>query len=540
MIFFKAKLPQALLITFLLSFFLIPASGQSVRKNLRTASKYYSKERHREAIPYFERVLQKDPNNTTALYKASISYMAFDKEKSIDYLDRLNELNPKFNKELKYWLGRVYHINYLFDEAIAHFEAYKSTLPSRDSYRRDHVDQLIQHANNAKIEVANPKDVFVKNLGSTINTSYSEHSPVLSSDYNYLLFTSRGEKATGGEEAEDGEFYEDIFETRRIAGDQWEVTRVVPGALNSVGHDASIQLFDNDTKMLLYRSDKNNNSDIMVSELQVDGTWGTPKSISDKVNTRDFESDAFITPDGNTLFYSTNHYSRNGDLDIYMVKKNKNGNWGNPESLGNVINTPYDDDSPFLSKDGTLYFSSKGHNTMGGFDIFSSKYDSVAKKWSKPVNLGTPINTPDDDTYYRISPDGTYAYLSSYRIGGYGEKDIYTINYIKNIEVQGQLIAKQGTKILSDVELIFRSVQADGKPLVYRYYLVPGSAAFTVNILSGRTYDVEVLKDGKQVAILELDVPMALKESTTLRHDLYMEKDKTSTLTSKAYTTPSN
>ncbi|MFD2513686.1 OmpA family protein [Pontibacter locisalis] len=502
------------------------ASAQGVRGNLRAANKYFEQENHREAIPYFEKVLAKDPDNVKALYRAGISYMAFDKEKSIDYLDRAQELNPKVDRELQYWLGRVYHINYLFEEAITYFQGYKKTLSKREVERLAHVDQLIQHAENAKAEVSNPKDVFVKNLGGTINTAYSEHSPVISSDYNYLLFTSRGEKATGGKEAVDGEFYEDIFETRRIAGDKWETTRVVPGALNSVGHDASIQLFDNDRKMLLYRANKDNNSDIMVSERQKDGSWGAPKSISDKVNTRDFESDAFITPDGNTLYYSTTHYSKKGDLDIYVVKRNKDGSWEDPQSVGDMINTPFDDDSPFLAKDGTLFFSSKGHNTMGGYDIFSSTYDSVAMRWSTPVNLGTPINTPDDDTYYRISPDGSYAYLSSYRIGGYGEKDIYTINYFKTVEVKGQLYTKADSTLAPEVELVFRSTRANRQPLEYRVYTSPDSATYTVHVLSGRTYEVEALKDGKQIAAMELEVPMVLKDSAIVMQDLQLPESE--------------
>ncbi|WP_439881627.1 OmpA family protein [Pontibacter sp. MBLB2868] len=513
--------PRILLFLPFFWFFTQVVLAQSTGSQLRAGKKLFEKENYREAIPYFERVLANDPDNVKVLYKAGISYMAFDKEKSIDYLDRAQELNPKIDRELQFWLGKVYHINYRFDEAIEYFKSYQAKLTKREEDRSKEVDQLIQHALNAKKEVASPKDVFVKNLGGTINTAYSEHSPVISSDYNYLLFTSRGEKATG-KEAIDGEFYEDIFETRRISGDEWEQTRVVSGSLNSTGHDASIQLFDHDTKMLLYRSDKKNNSDIMVSERQPDGTWGAPESISDKVNTHDFESDAFITPDGKTLYYSTNHYSAKGDLDIYMVQRNKNGTWGEPKSLGQVINTPYDDDSPFLAQDGTLFFSSKGHNTMGGFDIFSSKYDSVARRWSTPENMGTPINTPDDDTYYRLSPDGSYAYLSSYRIGGYGEKDIYTINYIRKVEVKGQLFTEGSNVPVQGMELVFKSEQADRKLLKYQDFTSLDSARFNVSLLSGRTYEVEVRKEGEVVATLELDVPMVLNTNTSLVHNFYL------------------
>lgn len=512
------------------------ASAQSVRKQLRSANKLFDKENYRDALPLYEQVLATDPNNAKALYYAGISYLTFDKEKSADYLYRVQKIKPNIDRDLEYWLGRTDHINYRFDSAIEHFQNYQGNIRKRNIERKEEVAQLIQYAKNAKREVANPKDVFVKNLGGDVNTAYSEHSPVISSDYNYLLFTSRSENVTGGKAARDGEYYEDIFETNRTGEDSWEKTRIVPGALNSAGHDASIQLFDNDTKLLLYQSV--NNGDIMVSERQADGSWGAPKSISDKVNSRDFESDAYITPDGKTLFFSTSHFSENGDLDIYMVTRNKNGSWSNPKNLGKTINTPFDDDSPYLAADGTLFFASRGHNSMGGYDIFSAKYDSVARRWARPVNLGSPINTPDDDTYYRLAPDGSYAYLSSYRIGGYGEKDIYTINYIKNTTVKGQVLTQADSIALPGVELIFNGFQADKRPISYRDVTKPDSATYSVTMLSGRKYQVQLSLDGKVLETQEFDVPVVLNDTTTITKNFYIRMAD-STATRIAGTTPS-
>jgi outer membrane protein OmpA-like peptidoglycan-associated protein/tetratricopeptide (TPR) repeat protein len=509
------------------------ALGQSTGKQMRTANKFFDKENYRAALPHYEQVLASNPDDAKALYRAGVSYMTFDKEKAADYLYRAHTLKPKVDKDVLYWLGRVDHINYRFDSAIEHFQAYQKEIPKRNEVRREEVAQLIQHARNAKRETANPKDVFVKNLGGTVNTAYSEHSPVISSDYNYLLFTSRSEQATGSNTAQDGEFFEDIFEANRIAEDEWEKPRAVPGALNNPGHDASIQLFDNDTKLLLYQSV--NNGDIMVSERQPDGSWGAPTSISNKVNTRGFESDAYITPDGRTLFYSTSNFSENGDLDIYMVQRNNNGTWGNPKSIGKTINTPYDDDSPYLASDGTLFFASRGHNTMGGYDIFSSKYDSVARRWARPVNLGSPINTPDDDTYYRLAPDGSYAYLSSYRIGGYGEKDIYTINYIKGARLAGQVFTKNDSLAIPGVELIFNGLQADKRPISYRDVTKPDSGNYNVQVLSGRTYQVQLSRDNQVIETQEFEVPVVLDDTTTITQNFYIEfADTTGVLIARA------
>lgn len=503
------------------------ASAQSTRKQLRKANKFFDRENYRAALPLYEEVIAANPNNATALYRAGISYLTFDKERAADYLYRAQTIKRKVDRDIEYWLGRVDHINYRFDSAIEHFQAYQKTIPKRNEYRREEVAQLIQQARNAKRETANPKDVFVKNLGGTVNTAFSEHSPVISSDYDYLLFTSRSEAATGSKAAQDGEYYEDIFETNRIGDDEWEKTRIVSGALNSPGHDASIQLFDNDTKLLLYQSV--NNGDIMVSERQADGAWGAPKSISDKVNTPDFESDAFITKDGQTLYYSTSNNSENGDLDIYVAQRNANGTWGTPRSLGRSINTPYDDDSPYIDSEGSLYFASRGHNSMGGYDIFYAKYDSVARRWARPVNLGYPVNTPDDDTYYRLAPDGSYAYLSSYRIGGYGEKDIYTINYIKNTGVAGQVFTKADSLLVPGVELIFNGLQADKRPISYRDVTKPDSANYNVQVLSGRNYQVQLSLDNQVIETQEIEIPVVINDTTTVRRDFYITLSDTAT-----------
>ncbi len=499
-----------------------PAYAQSTRKLIRSGNKMFDRENYRAAIPFYEQALAKSPDDAKALYFAGISYMTFDKEKASDYIYRAQKINPKVDRDLEYWLGRVDHINYRFDDAIKHYQLYQKTgIRKRDEVRREEVAQLIQYSKNAKREVANPKDVFVKNLGGVINTAFSEHSPVIASNDDYILYTSRGDVA-GGRKADDGEYFEEIYEATRNENGDWQNPRSVAASLRSVGHDASIQLFDNDTKMLLYRGGKNNSGDIMISERQPDGSWGEPKSIGNNINTKDFESDAHITADGQTLFFSTSAYSENGDLDIYVSKRNKNGTWGAPRSIGNTINTPFDDDSPYLAKNGTLYFASRGHNSMGGYDIFAAKYDSVARRWSRPVNLGSPVNTPDDDTYYRLSPDGSYAYLSSYRIGGYGEKDIYTINYLRTVEVKGRVLSSVDSSAIAGIELTFNGQQADKRPIAYRDVTKPDSATYSVNILSGRKFQVELGKDGKVIATQELNVPVILTDTAAIVQDFYI------------------
>ncbi|MDO7847381.1 OmpA family protein [Hymenobacter sp. M29] len=506
-----------------------PADAQSTRKDLKTGNKFFEQENYRAAIPYYEKVLAKDPNNAKALFNAGISYMSFDKEKASDYIYKAQKLKPKVSKDVEYWLGRVDHLNYNFDEAVAHFQAYNATLKKNDQ-RKEEIAQLIKHSQNAKVQFNSPKDIFVKNLGPTVNTPYSEHSPVISSDDKLLIFTSRGENVTGAAGkpsdkknkaiAADGEYYEDVFEATRVDDENWQKPRSLSTALNGKGHDASIQLFDNDTKLLMYRND--NNGDIFVSD-KTGGDWSAPKPLNGNINSKSFESDAYITPDGKTIYFSTGKYSEDGTLDLYYSTRTDGGDFGPAKSLGANINTKYDDDSPYLSKDGkTLYFSSRGHNTMGGYDIFKSDWDSVGRKWGAAQNMGYPVNTPDDDSYYRLSPDGSYAYLSSYRIGGYGEKDIYTINYIKNANIRGKVFsAKDSTTVIPGVELVFSGKQADNTALSFRD-ISKADGAYQVAVLSGRTYQVAVSKDGRPIETQEFPVPVSTNDSTTIIKNFYI------------------
>ncbi|MBC6699513.1 OmpA family protein [Hymenobacter sp. BT190] len=514
-----------------------PALAQSTRQQLKTANKLFDQENYRASIPYYEQVLAKEPNNALALFRAGISYMSFDKEKASDYIYKAQKLKPKVAKDVEYWLGRVDHLNYNFDEAITHYQAYNATLKPKDT-RKAQLAQLIQHSKNAKVQFNSPKDIFVKNLGPTINTPYSEHSPVISQDDKILLFTSRSDNMSAQSIAQDaknkkdknlatdGQYYENIYEARRIDDENWEKPRSLSTVLNGKGHDASIQVFDNDTKLLMYRNDEN--GDIMYAE-KSGADWTEPKKLNDNINSKAFESDAYITPDGRTIYFSTGKYSEDGTLDIYYATRQQGGDWGTAKPVAG-INTKYDDDSPYLSKDGrTLYFASRGHNTMGGYDIFKSDYDSVGNKWGRPENMGYPVNTPDDDTYYRLSPNGSYAYLSSYRIGGYGEKDIYTINYIKNAIIRGKVFSKRdSTTVIPGVEVVFSGTQADKTALSYRDVTKPETGDYQVNVLSGRTYQVAASKDGQNVATEEFAVPVSTNDSTVIEKNFYVDYIDTS------------
>ena len=169
-----------------------------------------------------------------------------------------------------------------------------------------------------------------------------------------------------------------------------------------------------------------NGGDLYECRLKGD-IWDKPRPLKE-INTSAGEKSAAVSADGQILFFTSNRDGGQGGVDIYWSHLSPNGKWGKPENLGMVVNTEYDEDGVFFHPDGkTLYFSSKGHDNMGGYDIFKTVLQPD-NSWSKPENLGYPINTTSDDIYFVLSANGLTGYYSSLRDDGVGEKDIFKIS----------------------------------------------------------------------------------------------------------------
>ncbi|HXB39775.1 MAG TPA: OmpA family protein, partial [Bacteroidia bacterium] len=197
--------------------------------------------------------------------------------------------------------------------------------------------------------------------------------------------------------------------------------------INTVGNEASVGISADGQEILIYKDDMGDGN--IYSTSLKGSVWTVPKKLNAHINSKSWEPSAFITADGNTLYFTSDRPGGFGGRDIYKSQKNSHGEWGKATNLGSSVNTKYDEDAPYLHPDGvTLYFSSNGHKTMGGFDIFESNLLSD-DKWSEPVNVGYPINSTGDDVFYVVSPDKKIAYYTSMREGGFGEKDNYIIYF---------------------------------------------------------------------------------------------------------------
>ncbi len=403
---------------------------KEARAQMNQGKKYFEigKGMYLVALENFTKANAFNPNNAELNYLIGTCYLnTIQKTKSIEYFEKSLALNANQFPDTKFMLAKAYQLNSEFDKAISLYQEYKQSLsPSDLNLHAAEIEKKIKECNNGKELEKTPVRVFIDNLGSIVNSAYPEYSPLINADETQLFFTSRRDNTTGGKKDEnDLGFYEDIYITDK-AGSEWTTPKNPPKPLNSKKHDATVGLSPDGQTLLIYKG--TNGGDIYECKLK-GKNWSKPQKLNNNVNTKNHESSGSISFDGKTLYFVSNKPGGYGGGDIYYCNRDKKGNWGEAKNIGPVINTQYDEEGVFIHPDGkTLYFSSQGHNSMGGYDIFKSTCENGV--WSEPINLGYPINTTDDDVFFSISASGVHGYYSSVKADGYGGQDIYIVTFL--------------------------------------------------------------------------------------------------------------
>lgn len=389
-----------------------------------------------------------DPNSAEANFMAGSTYLqTTEKSKATKYLLRAYQLNPDYKFDLLYLIGRGYHYGYEFETAIDYYKEYQRKLEKSAEYKGPdktsllEVERRIFESENGIRYKNDPVNYSIVNVGNNINSESWDFAPNVNAEEDMMVFTTRRGQGNLNENVFDDNFhYEDIFISRKSGG-KWQSAENIGSVVNTKYHDSNLA-FSPDGKTLYIYSDEGN-GDIYYTNLLSEDTWSPPIGLSENINSTGYnEKSISQSPDGNTVFFASNRPGGNGGFDIYFSTKNKKEEWGPSKNLGSVINTEMDEDGPFIQFDGkTLYFSSTGHDGMGGFDIYKSVYDSASAEWSTPENLGYPLNSPDDDIYFVMTKDGKTGYYASVREDGMGYNDIYRVtiadasNGIKKAEV---------------------------------------------------------------------------------------------------------
>lgn len=329
--------------------------------------------------------------------------------------------------EAYFHYGRFLHLKMEFDHAVEWFNRYANS--GDEAIDVNTINRHIDIALRAKRVTAKPVDVRISNLGPGVNTPAKEYVPLVTPDNSELYFTSRRDDSTARLKDPNGEYFEDIYKSVQDSN-FWQPAVNVGQPINSETHDATVSITADGKTMLLYRTNPNlTGGDLYISHFR-NGKWSEPDLLPENINSEYQEASATLSPDKKMIIFSSNRPGGYGGKDLYRVRKLPNGEWSLPRNLGPTINTPFDEDAPHLDVDGrTLYFASEGHNTIGGFDLYRSQLEE-AELWSSPVNLGYPTNTVDDDIFLTVDAGGRIGYFSSARTGGFGQQDLYSIEFI--------------------------------------------------------------------------------------------------------------
>ncbi len=405
---------------------------------------------YRDALPYYLKAQAFNPNNAKLNLKIGIAYLhSFEKKKSYDYILKAFALDPQVDPKIRYYLGRVYHLNSEWDKAIQEYSAYLNNTKNKDEIKD--VNKKIQECNNGKILSQTPIRVWVDNLGPEVNTSFNEYSPVITTDESVMMFTSRRPGGVGNKMDENkNEFFEDVWVSYKV-GKKYSQAANLGVPVNTENHDAAVCLSPDGQKLVTYQGGVNG-GDLFISYL-VGKMWSKPENLGKAINSKYHESSASFSYDGKILYFVSDRESGLGGHDIYYSEINEKGKFEKAVNIGPIINTEYDEEAVYMMPDGkTMYFASKGHNSIGGYDIFKTTFENG--QWTKPVNIGIPINTPDDDAFLALAGSGRRGYYSSSSLGGYGGMDLYKITILGPekqplLNTQDQLLAMSAKPVVN-------------------------------------------------------------------------------------------
>ena len=415
-----------------------------LRKKYDSAEVFLNSKNYSQALIKYLQIDAELKNNFNIKYKIGVCYLDVSAEKAIPYFEQAsNNITKKYlgtfedkypPYELFKLLGQAYHFNYKFTEAAEAYESYRSYLnASSDIASVKETSRQIEICKNAKELSDVPVSVKIENMGANVNSAYADYSPLLSADETTLIFTSTRDNTTGRKiDPKTGKYYEDIYSTTK-SENGWSAPSALGSPINTDGNEAAASLSIDGEKLIIYK-DENGDGNLYTTHLQ-GNTWGYPQKLNDFINSKADETNASLSADGSALYFSSNREGGYGGKDIYKSKKLPNGEWGRPVNLGSTVNTVYDEDTPYIHPDGiTLFFSSKGHKNMGGYDIFFTMHLSDTSGWMGPMNMGYPINTPVDDLFFVPTVGNKRAYYSSVKKDGFGDRDLYVINFIDQRE----------------------------------------------------------------------------------------------------------
>jgi hypothetical protein len=409
-----------------------------------------------------------------------------------------------------YYLGVLDQKTYRFGEAVSSFKSLKTFYTPADKEYPANTDHLISQCNSAKMFIMAPSNAKIINLGDSVNSIYSDYNPLVLQDESSVIFTSRRPFSKNNTVVADGEYHAYIYISYFKKDTLWTQAKIYDASVNFGTDNRCCAISPDGQQMILYcNTDKDKNGGLYMCHMG-DEHWEAPARLESDINSAGNQSSACLSPDGNTIYFVSDRPGGMGGKDIWRCVKLPNGNWSRALNLGKSVNTPYDEETPFMHADAhTFFFSSQGHNSMGGFDIFFSQILDSGK-FSEPFNLGYPINTPDDEIHFSLSLDGKNGYFNSNRPGGKGKQDIYKVVMPHATErpltvIRGQVLPAPGESLSEDVHIL--ATDSATQQVVGDFKPIHSSGRFTIIVPPGRTYSLSYLDDDNEFYKEVINVP---------------------------------
>jgi len=485
-------------------------------KNIyKSAENHFSSQNYKSAYFLLKKIKNSSYKSVSTTYMSAICEMKYKNNyaTSINLLEsiRINNKKNEYPNKLYFYLGESYHFEYDFENALTNFKLYKKLIKEATEINSDEiikVDRKIKLCNDAKKIYQTKKHYEINNLWLRVNSRWEDYAPIISADETTLIFTSKRGAGISPKTDFNGDYYSDIYISQKSNDNKWGYAKLLSRNLNSEYHDISSCLSADGQKLFIYKSNEKNEEGIILKTNLNGSIWEDPKILGSSINSKDISSRVSISANEDALYFTYKSNDENGQKDIYVSHKLDNGNWSEPENLGNRVNTIYDEESPFIHPDGkTLFFSSKGHNNMGGYDIFKTVYDGTS--WSTPENLGYPLNSTKDDLYFVLSANGKNGYFSSTRKDSYGKDDIYQIKMpesnIPLTMIRGNILCSDSLKPLR-VIIKVKDVET-GEFIKHVYKPNPATGKYLIILPPGKNYDMIISTNGYIPYVLNVFIP---------------------------------
>ncbi|MCG8582027.1 MAG: hypothetical protein MI866_19030 [Bacteroidales bacterium] len=505
-------------------FFVVSVGESQQKKNIRQENKaffkalnYAESDDYDKAIIAFKDIVNNSPTFVEAYLQLGLCYLNTNTgaDSAITVLQNgmsqlsADEQSQTLGQDFFMALGKAYQVSLQPDSALMVYEELMLRVPHDDEAFRAEIEQEMHNCENAKVFLANPIQLTITNLGKEVNSRFDDHSPLINVYDDMLLFTSR-RKEGKLPVLVDGQYPEKVYYTVRD-GSEWESADLLDVFFKNQEHESGLSLSADGNSLFIYRSDSEGKS-IYVSYREND-EWTNPVKLPSPINTRANETHASISSDRSTLFFTSDREGGYGGIDIYMCKKDAYGRWGAARNLGPSVNTPFDEETSMIHPDGrTLYFASEGHNSMGRMDVFYTQMNPDST-WSLPVNLGYPINTPDDDFFFLPTLDKSHAYYASARFNdNFGGSDIYRVEFDSAFE--GELAVIEGQVDRSNLNkgsVRIMVTRMTDKRLVGDYRPDKNSGKYTLFLETGHEYAIEEMVNEEKLdeALLAVEKEMA-------------------------------